>query len=114
MSLTNPFTKAILILLFLSMLCSNVHASGDRNSYFTPTYHTNNTPSGGAMIVDAIFARPLGIFATVVGTAVYTVSLPFSLSGGNEHEARQNLVYSPASYTFRRPLGEFYTTLNID
>ena len=45
--------------------------------------------------------------ATVAGAAVYTVSLPFSLLGGNERAAREQLVYEPARFTFKRPLGEF-------
>jgi hypothetical protein len=51
--------------------------------------------------------RSLGIAATAVGTVFYVLSLPFSLAGGNEAEARQKLMADPAGYTFMRPLGEF-------
>ena len=61
---------------------------------------------GGYMAGDLIVMRPLGIVATAVGSVIYVISLPFSLLGGNEEEARQKLVIDPARYTFTRPLGE--------
>jgi hypothetical protein len=61
---------------------------------------------GGFMAGDFFVVRPLGIAATTVGAVIYVLSLPFSLAGGNEEEARQKLVVDPATYTFARPLGE--------
>ena len=61
---------------------------------------------GGYMIGDLVVMRPLGIVATAVGTIAYVISLPFSLAGGNEEEARQKLIIEPAKYTFTRPLGD--------
>ena len=61
----------------------------------------------GYMMGDLVVMRPLGIAATVVGSVFYVLSLPFSLAGGNEPEARQKLVNDPAGYTFKRPLGDF-------
>lgn len=61
----------------------------------------------GYMMGDLAIMRPLGIAATAVGTVFYVLSLPFSLAGGNEPEARQKLMADPAGYTFTRPLGEF-------
>ncbi len=61
----------------------------------------------GKMVVDALVTRPLGIIATVFGTALFVVSLPFSALGGNTREAYNNLMVKPAKYTFKRPLGEF-------
>ena len=60
----------------------------------------------GFMAGDLFVVRPLGIAATAVGAVIYVISLPFSLAGGNEAEARQKLVIDPATYTFERPLGE--------
>lgn len=59
------------------------------------------------MMGDLAVMRPLGIAATAVGAVFYVLSLPFSLAGGNEPEARQKLMADPAGYTFSRPLGEF-------
>jgi hypothetical protein len=61
---------------------------------------------GGYMAADLAVLRPIGIAATAVGAVIYVISLPFSLAGGNEEEARQKLVIDPATYTFTRPLGE--------
>lgn len=63
--------------------------------------------SGGLMIADAILVRPLGIVATVGGTLMFIVSLPFSALGGNTGEAFDRLMADPAVFTFARPLGDF-------
>jgi hypothetical protein len=62
-------------------------------------------PSALAMAGDLLVARPLGVLATVAGTAIYVVSLPFSLAGGNAGEAGEALVVGPARTTFARCLG---------
>ena len=67
----------------------------------------DNENSGALMTADLILARPLGIVATVLGCAVFIVSLPFSALGGNTKEASKKLIKEPASFTFVRPLGEF-------
>lgn len=63
--------------------------------------------TAGAMTADLVFVRPLGIVATVLGCAVFVVSLPFSALGSNTKEASQKLVKDPARFTFKRPLGDF-------
>jgi len=62
-------------------------------------------PSALAMVGDAVFARPALLAMTIVGSAVYTVSLPFSLMGGNASEAGHTLVVGPSKATFVRCLG---------
>ncbi|MDX1456279.1 MAG: hypothetical protein R3276_01745 [Marinobacter sp.] len=62
-------------------------------------------PTALAMTADALFARPVLFVTTVVGAAVYVVSLPFSLLGGNAGEAGEVLVLGPAEATFVRCLG---------
>ena len=58
-----------------------------------------------SMMFDLVLLRPLGLAATVVGTAFFVVSLPFSVLGGNTGEAAKKLMVEPAKYTFTRPLG---------
>ncbi len=65
-----------------------------------------NQPSAGSMMADLILVRPASLIGTVVTTAVFVASLPFSLLGGNVHEAVEELVIRPAEYTFVRPLGD--------
>ncbi|MBW1735078.1 MAG: hypothetical protein JRJ09_08115 [Deltaproteobacteria bacterium] len=69
-------------------------------------YVDNLDEKGGYMAGDLLVIRPLGILATAAGSIIYVLSLPFSVAGGNEEEARQKLVIEPAKYTFTRPLGE--------
>ncbi len=63
--------------------------------------------SAGAMTVDLLFVRPVGIVSVVFGTAVFIVSLPFSALGGNAGNAAKKLVAAPISFTFTRKLGHF-------
>lgn len=65
----------------------------------------NDRPSALAMFGDALFVRPVMAAATVLGTAVFTVTLPFTFLGGNEEEAADTLVATPAHTTFLRCLG---------
>lgn len=62
-------------------------------------------PSGGAMVVDAVVARPLLVAATVGGAAVFLVALPFTALGGNIDDAASTLIKTPAEAAFRRCLG---------
>ena len=62
-------------------------------------------PSAGAMVADAVVARPLLLVATVLGTALYVVTLPFTLGGGNAGEAAKALIVGPGESTFVRCLG---------
>ena len=63
-------------------------------------------PSAGSMVADLIVVRPASLAGAAVTTAVFVVSLPFSLLGGNVHEAAEKLVVRPFEYTFMRPLGD--------
>ncbi|KEZ76530.1 hypothetical protein [Salinisphaera hydrothermalis] len=65
------------------------------------------TPSAAAMAFDAVIVRPASLVATVAGTGLFIVSLPFSLLGHNTDKAGERLVAEPAKYTFTRPLGDF-------
>jgi len=70
-------------------------------------YASTGTPSAGAMVVDAVLVRPLSLVATVLGTGLYIVALPFSFTGDNPGKANQRLIVEPLQYTFQRPLGNF-------
>ncbi|VAW83552.1 hypothetical protein MNBD_GAMMA14-2285 [hydrothermal vent metagenome] len=66
----------------------------------------NDAPTGGEMLADAFMVRPLMVVGTVLTTAAFIVTLPFSAIGGNVDEAADRLVKEPARYTFTRPLGQ--------
>lgn len=62
-------------------------------------------PSGGAMVMDAVVARPLGLVLAAVGTATWVVALPFTLPSGSVGKSAQTLVGAPLEETFARCLG---------
>lgn len=62
---------------------------------------------GSDMAVDLIVVRPLGLVATVIGTAGFILALPFTLPTGTADETAKEWIGDPLEYTFDRPLGEF-------
>ncbi len=63
------------------------------------------TPSAGAMVADAVVVRPLYFLLSQAGSAVYAVTLPFTLLGGNADQAAETLVVTPLQAAFVRCLG---------
>jgi hypothetical protein len=59
------------------------------------------------MVVDVVVARPLGLAATVIGTVLTVVALPFTIPSGSVETSARELIVRPAEYTFKRPLGDF-------
>lgn len=59
------------------------------------------------MVVDAVVVRPLGLVATVVGTVLTVVALPFTIPSGSVAASARELIVRPAEYTFKRALGDF-------
>ncbi|TQV82535.1 hypothetical protein FKG94_07320 [Exilibacterium tricleocarpae] len=62
-------------------------------------------PSALAMATDLVIVRPVMLGITVVGSALWLVSLPFSAAGGNVKQAADTLVIGPGKTTFVRCLG---------
>ncbi len=65
----------------------------------------SETPSTAAMVLDGLIVRPITLVATVIGTTLWVVTLPFSLLGGNAGDAADTLILEPATATFLRCLG---------
>jgi hypothetical protein len=55
---------------------------------------------------DAVVLRPLLFGATVVGSAVFVVTLPFAALSKSVKSTAHALVVVPAEATFTRPLGD--------
>ncbi len=62
-------------------------------------------PSAGAMALDLVVARPVGLVVFGLGSVTYLATLPFSLLGGNAGDAGKALVVKPAQSVFVRCLG---------
>lgn len=94
-----PFPrKPLVALVATALLAASPLATASEVRYGDPNFST--------MVIDGLIARPLGLGATVVGTAFWIVTLPFSALGGNVSEATDKLIVEPARFTFIRPLGE--------
>ena len=91
---------ALLVAVLFLCATSLVHAAED--SYMARTEDV----SAEAIIADGLLLRPGGIVATVLGTAVFVVTLPFSIPTKSVDKAAQKLIVDPARYTFVRPLGQ--------
>jgi len=75
------------------------------------TAENNDTVTGDKatdMVVDLVVVRPLGLAATVIGTVLTVVALPFTLPSGSVESSARELIVKPAEYTFNRSLGEFH------
>jgi hypothetical protein len=57
--------------------------------------------------MDILLVRPASLAATVVGTALFIVSLPFSIPSQSVGSTAKTLIAEPFNYTFTRPIGEF-------
>ncbi len=98
------------MLLILVLLSATTLAAAQETAMPNVADETNETleasSAAGMMLVDVFLLRPLGLAATVLGTATFIVTLPFSLPTRSADDAAKVLVVKPATYTFARPLGE--------
>ena len=106
-----PATKSwFMMFLIIVLLSATTLAAAQEAAKPNERDDTNGTleapNAAGAMLVDAFLLRPLGLAATVLGTATFIVTLPFSLPTRSADDAAKVLVVTPAKYTFTRPLGE--------
>jgi hypothetical protein len=59
-----------------------------------------------AMATDALVGRPACFVATVVGSALFVISLPFAAMSHSVDRSAHMFVVVPARATFTRPLGD--------
>ena len=98
----NVVKSGIVLGVIAALICIPFASSALAEEYFEA-----QEPGGGAMVFDFVVVRPIGLCATVIGSAFWLLSIPFSASGDNYDTATEKLVKEPAAYTFKRPLGEF-------
>jgi hypothetical protein len=98
----NRFTQQVFVVTIAVVLLA-MTSSGQAEEYAPIAAQKEVTAE--AMLADVIVLRPFGIAATVLGTAVFVVSLPFTLPTRSVDKAAQKLVVDPAKFTFVRPLG---------
>lgn len=87
----------------LLCVCAATHAGSPGSVSYSSS--ADSAPSAIGMAADLFIARPLGLAATVLGTGVFVVALPFALISGNVADPARRLIAEPAEFTFTRPLG---------
>jgi hypothetical protein len=88
--------SAASIMVAVALLLTSARVAGSEED------RANSVVTPGATAADLLVARPGGLVATVLGTAVFVVGLPFTLINGSTEQAAQQLVVKPANYTFSR------------
>lgn len=67
-------------------------------------------PNTFTMAADVLVARPLLVGATVLGSVIFVVGLPFSALADNVAESADHLIKTPAKAAFARCLGCYGTS----
>jgi hypothetical protein len=106
-------SKVLLVILVVVLTCpwSGVSSAGQIGySMRSSEKGFGVTPQPGpsssaAMAADALIGRPLGLATTIAGTAVFVITLPFSIPSESTDDAAWGLVGRPGGWTFVRPMG---------
>jgi hypothetical protein len=96
-----PVRKSIATLAVATFLAATIPAP-----VFAADSSGNEQGDDGAILLDLVVLRPIGLVATIAGTAAFIVSLPIALPTGSVGKTFNSLVKQPAKYTFYRTLGE--------
>jgi hypothetical protein len=72
----------------------------------TPRSVAQEDGSPEVIAADVLIVRPVCLAATIIGAALFVVSLPISIASKSTGETCRKLVGLPARATFTRPLGE--------
>jgi hypothetical protein len=73
----------------------------------TPGF-AGQSPGADEVAADAVVMRPALFAATVLGSAIFVVSLPAAAISHSVKSSAHTLVVAPARATFKRPLGDFH------
>jgi hypothetical protein len=91
--------RILLLWLTLSLVITSLYSVGwagdnalGRND---PCAHEFNA-------LDVLLARPIGIIAGVVGSAIFVVSLPFTIPTGGVRDAADMFIVKPFQFSFVR------------
>jgi len=90
--------KIIQILLTVSLVIGSLYSIGwteDRSAKEDPIVHEWSA-------LDLIFARPFGVAAGIFGSALFVISLPFTIPSGGVDEAVEMFIVKPFQFSFTR------------
>jgi hypothetical protein len=92
------FQKAWLIFLTVSLVAASLHTV----AWGEEKWGKDDPIRDEWNMIDLIIARPMGVAAGIIGTAVFIVSLPFTIPTKSVHEAGRMLVVQPFKFSFVR------------
>jgi hypothetical protein len=72
-----------------------------------PQRESHAYPNEGAITIDLLVGRPLGVAALVLGFGLAVVATPFALASGTTGPVYERLVSEPYNFVICRPLGAF-------
>ena len=78
----------------------------------TQTVSAFDDGSFEAAAADVLVVRPLSFVATILGSALFVVSLPVAAISDSVSDTAEALVFTPGRMTFTRPVGELSTLGN--
>jgi hypothetical protein len=88
------FLLLLTVSLVMGCLYSTVQAEDKRSK--------DDSIGQGWSVVDLFLVRPFGVAAGIVGSAIFVVSLPFTLPSGGVDEAADMLISKPFHFSFTR------------
>ncbi len=92
--------RSLVLLLTLSLvvtsLCSTGWAGGDNS------LGRNDPIAHEWSMLDVLVARPLGVCAGILGSAIFVASLPFTIPAGGVRDAADMFIVKPFQFSFVR------------
>jgi hypothetical protein len=92
------FKKIFLLLLTVSLIIGSLYSPG----WAGDKLRRDDPVAQGWSLVDLLVARPLSIAAGIGGSAVFVVTLPFTLPSGSVGDAASMFIVQPFQFSFLR------------
>jgi hypothetical protein len=92
------FKKIFLLLLTLSLVTGSLYSTGWAGDKF----RKDDPVAHGWSAIDLLLARPLGVAAGILGTAIFVIALPFTIPSGGVDDAANMFIVQPFQFSFVR------------
>ncbi|MGA2518114.1 MAG: hypothetical protein ABSG44_16380 [Thermodesulfobacteriota bacterium] len=89
--------KIFLLLLTVSLLIGGLYSTGWAGDNLR-----KDPMSQGWSLVDVLVARPLSVAAGIGGSAIFVVTLPFTIPSNTTHSAADMFIVQPFQFAFDR------------
>jgi hypothetical protein len=84
------------------LICSLIGAALYADAWASDKWTENDPITDEWNMIDLLVARPVGVAAGIIGTAVFILSLPFTIPTGSHDEAAEMFIVRPFSFSFCR------------